>query len=299
MRRSLEAARVSELKRISSLAAEPVGKRPLFVTENSSISVSFHPSQQRDSPHCSGKNRQYSSAGLQWLPADHDEWQLKDSPMLSHRALLVDAAGTLLEPAEPVTKVYLDLGRKFGVAYSEGEILERYRRAYAKPWRHSILRYKGDARCFWEFVLGESTGCTDTRFAEEVYRYYMSAVAWRITDPNASRVFAALRAAGVKLAIVSNFDTRLRPVLKALDCDSWFDALAVSAEVEAEKPNPTIFLRACEMLGVEPHEAVHVGDDRRNDVWGARSAGCDAWLWGGDVFSFQEVAERIGVNVPL
>jgi hypothetical protein len=35
----------------------------------------------------------------------------------------------------------------------------------------------------------------------------------------------------VKTAIVSNFDTRLRPLLQALKCDGWFDAVAVSAEV--------------------------------------------------------------------
>ena len=57
----------------------------------------------------------------------------------------------------------------------------------------------------------------------------------------------------------------------------------------AEKPNPTIFLKACESLCVKPEDAVHVGDDRRNDVWGARDAGCDAWLWGSDVCSFKEV----------
>lgn len=41
----------------------------------------------------------------------------------------------------------------------------------------------------------------------------------------------SLRKAGVKLAVVSNFDTRLRPVLQALNCNHWFDAVAVSAEV--------------------------------------------------------------------
>lgn len=43
-------------------------------------------------------------------------------------------------------------------------------------------------------------------------------------------------------------------------------------------------------MGIKPEEAVHVGDDRRNDVWGARDAGCDAWLWGSDVHSFKEVS---------
>lgn len=217
---------------------------------------------------------------------------------LSHKALLVDAAGTLLEPAQPVTQVYLEIGRKYGVTYSEKEILDRYRHAYAKPWCHSILRYVDDARPFWQRIVAEATGCSDPQYSEEVYAYYTLPQAWRVCDPEAEEVFAALRWAGVKLAVVSNFDTRLRPLLKSLHCDHWFDALSISAEVQAEKPNPTIFLRACELLDVDPSEAVHVGDDRRNDVWGARDAGCDAWLWGGDVLSFREVAQRIGVIVP-
>lgn len=68
-------------------------------------------------------------------------------------------------------------------------------------------------------------------------------------------------------------------------------------QVEAEKPNPTIFLKACELLGVKPEDAVHVGDDRRNDVWGARDAGCDAWLWGSDVHSFKEVCVLVSSSL--
>ncbi|KAI7992931.1 Haloacid dehalogenase-like hydrolase domain-containing protein 3 [Camellia lanceoleosa] len=146
-------------------------------------------------------------------------------------------------------------------------------------------------------TVSSSTGCSDSQYFEELYNYYTTEKAWHLCDPDAEKVFKTLRNAGVKLAVVSNFDTRLRPVLRALNCDYWFDVVAVSAEVEAEKPNPTIFIKACELLGVKPEDAVHVGDDRRNDLWGARDAGCDAWLWGSDVHSFKEVAQRIGVRV--
>jgi len=55
--------------------------------------------------------------------------------------------------------------------------------------------------------------------------------AWKLCDPDAGKVFKAIKEAGVKVAIVSNFDTRLRPLLRALRCEDWFDAVAVSAEV--------------------------------------------------------------------
>lgn len=64
-------------------------------------------------------------------------------------------------------------------------------------------------------------------------------------------------------------------------------------QVGVEKPCPLIFEEACEKLALDPHEVVHLGDDRRNDVWGARDAGITAWLWGTDVMSFEEVAEKV------
>ncbi|KAL2534968.1 Haloacid dehalogenase-like hydrolase (HAD) superfamily protein [Abeliophyllum distichum] len=216
---------------------------------------------------------------------------------LTHKALLVDAVGTLVVPSQPMAQIYRQIGEKYGVEYSEDEILNRYRRAYEQPWGRSRLRYVNDGRPFWQHIVSSSTGCLDSQYFEELYNYYTTEKAWHLCDPDAGKVFEALRKAGVRVAVVSNFDTRLRPLLRALKCDHWFDAVAVSAEVEAEKPNPTIFLKACELLGVKPEDAVHVGDDRRNDVWGARDAGCDAWLWGSDVNSFKEVAQRIGVDV--
>ncbi|XP_030949559.1 N-acylneuraminate-9-phosphatase-like [Quercus lobata] len=149
-------------------------------------------------------------------------------------------------------------------------------------------RYVNDARPFWQYIVSYSTGCSDSQYFEELYNYYSTNKAWHLCDPDAENVFKALRKAGVKLGVVSNFDTRLRPLMRSLNCDHWFDAVAVSAEVEAEKPNPTIFLKACDLLGVKPEDAVHVGDHRRNDIWGATDAGCDAWLWGSEVHSFKE-----------
>lgn len=237
--------------------------------------------------------------GLDVLGAlkDYEDYRRSLYGEITHKALLVDAVGTLVIPSQPMAQIYREIGEKYGVNYSEDEILNRFRMAYEKPWGRSRLRYVDDGRPFWQYIVSSSTGCSDSQYFEELYNYYKTEKAWHLCDPEAEKVFNALRKAGVKLAVVSNFDTRLRPVLRALNCDHWFDAVAVSAEVAAEKPNPTIFLKACEYLGVKPEDAVHVGDDRRNDVWGARDAGCDAWLWGSDVYSFQEVAQRIGVQV--
>lgn len=164
--------------------------------------------------------------------------------------------------------------------------------AYNTPWGHSCLRYVGDGRPFWRFIVEASTGCNNEGLFEELYQYYVRPEAWKVA-PGAVAALSKLRAAGVRLAVVSNFDTRLRPILAALQVDKLFDSVVVSAEVGAEKPNPVIFEAALQDLGVRPSEVVHVGDDRRNDVWGARDAGIAAWLWGVDVKSFDEVARKV------
>nr|GMC81982.1 haloacid dehalogenase-like hydrolase domain-containing protein 3 [Ipomoea batatas] len=305
------------------------------------------------------------------LLKDYEDYRRAMYGGLTHKALLVDAVGTLVIPSQPMAQIYRQIGEKYGVEYSEAEILNRYRRAYEQPWSRSRLRLTGDARriakicmimCpasiswpiellipgsdiildwnadiekyvndgrpFWQHIVSSSTGCSDSQYFEELYNYYTTNKAWHLCDPDAERVFQALRNAGVKLAIVSNFDTRLRPLLRDLNCDHWFDAVAVSAEVtayspfiyfsvsdaryyravayspsckqvEAEKPNPMIFLKACELLGVNPEDAVHVGDDRRNDIWGGRDAGCDAWLWGSDVHSFKESAAEWNSDLKI
>ncbi|KAF8068398.1 kin-1 [Scenedesmus sp. PABB004] len=213
------------------------------------------------------------------------------APRHAYKALLVDAAGTLLLPAERMTGVYLRYAQPYGCALSDDEVLQRFRRAYNTPWR-GPLRYVGDGRPFWRFIVQQSTGCDSEEMFEQVYEHYTRPSAWALA-PGAVPALERLRGAGVRLACVSNFDTRLRPLLDDLGVAGLFDAIIVSAEVGAEKPNPVIFDAALARLGTRPGDAVHVGDDRRNDVWGARDAGVAAWLWGVDVRSFDAVARRV------
>jgi HAD superfamily hydrolase (TIGR01509 family) len=73
-------------------------------------------------------------------------------------------------------------------------------------------------------------------------------------------VLAALRSAGVPVVVVSNIGFDVRPVTRALGIDALVDAYALSYEVGHCKPEPEIFRAACAMVGVEPRDAVMVGD---------------------------------------
>lgn len=84
-----------------------------------------------------------------------------------------------------------------------------------------------------------------------------------------------LRGEGFKLAIVSNWDTPLGPLVEWLGITEYFDAIVAShdARVRSEKPDPHIFNYALAAVGVSPAEAVHVGDTYGADVVGARHVG--------------------------
>ena len=208
-------------------------------------------------------------------------------------ALFVDAAGTLLSPAEDTATVYMRYAEPYGIRLHRAEILARYRRAYATPWAASSIRYVDDGKPFWRFIVSESTGIDDERMFTSIYEYYSRPEAWTVA-PGAREALRAIRGdMGIKTAVVSNFDRRLHDILGALELTELFDAVVVSADEGAEKPNPVLFQSACEALCVRPEHVVHVGDDRRNDVRGARDAGCYAWLMGDDVKTFDDVLERI------
>jgi putative hydrolase of the HAD superfamily len=57
-----------------------------------------------------------------------------------------------------------------------------------------------------------------------------------------------------------------------------FDAEVFSNAVGLSKPDPRIYLRCCELLGVEPHDAVFVGDGANDELAGARRVGMEAIL---------------------
>ncbi len=67
--------------------------------------------------------------------------------------------------------------------------------------------------------------------------------------------------------------------LTRIGLDRHFRFSISAREVGVAKPDPQIFLHACERLGLAPHQVLHVGDDPALDVAGARAVGMPAaWI---------------------
>jgi len=101
---------------------------------------------------------------------------------------------------------------------------------------------------------------------------------WRVMHEDTPEVLAALRARGLQLAVVSNADGRIAGALAASGLDQYFTAVIDSHVVGVEKPDPRIFRFALDACGVDPAEALFVGDIYEIDIRGARNAGMDAVL---------------------
>jgi HAD superfamily hydrolase (TIGR01509 family) len=101
---------------------------------------------------------------------------------------------------------------------------------------------------------------------------------WCATAAGTRETLGRLRAAGLRLGVVSNSDGRVDAALRAAGLRDCFEVVVDSALFGAEKPDPAIFRAALDALGVRPAEALYVGDLYEVDVLGANAAGIPAVL---------------------
>ena len=95
--------------------------------------------------------------------------------------------------------------------------------------------------------------------------------------PHAIETLTALRALGLRTAIVSNAGFTTAPHLRSLldhhGLTPHLEAILFSDELGVAKPDARIFRRALAALACEASAAAFVGDSPLNDVFGAQSAG--------------------------
>jgi putative hydrolase of the HAD superfamily len=78
----------------------------------------------------------------------------------------------------------------------------------------------------------------------------------------------------VRMAIVSNSQRLFTvPELVRFDIAKYFEHIVISSDLRARKPSPKIFQRALDALKVSPANAIYVGDNLFDDVWGAKNLG--------------------------
>lgn len=107
----------------------------------------------------------------------------------------------------------------------------------------------------------------------ELHAFHMTNNLWEHVPDVVPAALAALRAAGLRLVVVSNANGTLRAAFRRLELDVYFVEILDSCEVGIEKPDPRIFELALARSGGSAASTIHVGDIYQVDVVGARAAG--------------------------
>ena len=195
------------------------------------------------------------------------------------RAIIFDVGGTLIYPADPVGETYARFARAHGVRFSAEAATSAFRQALSLPRAKGTVPNDGNDRTWWKQVVRQSVpgeafsdlAVFDT-FFEEVYLYYAKPEAWGVY-PEVPEVFEALRDYAVDLAVLSNWDGRLHPILDGHGLGELVQHRFISAELGWGKPDPAIYRHVSDVLRLPPEALLSVGDDARNDVEAPRKAG--------------------------
>ena len=91
--------------------------------------------------------------------------------------------------------------------------------------------------------------------------------------PDAVSALTAIRRRGVRTAVVSDCTHELPAFLPGLPVGPLLDAQIYSVELGICKPDPKIYLAACDRLGVSPEDCLYVGDGGSHELTGAAAVG--------------------------
>lgn len=197
------------------------------------------------------------------------------------RAILFDAAGTLFHLTKTVGDHYAYVGREVGLELDAQKLDSAFNAAWQQMPRRPAIdgpRKNDDKGCWRELVghvfdqVAPSVNELDRdNFFEVAYEHFAEPGVWELY-PEVAEVLEQLRPR-FQLAVISNFDGRLRFILQHLGISNYFSYIFISSELGADKPDPEIFRRALKIMHLNADEVLHVGDDPERDWKAAAAAG--------------------------
>jgi putative hydrolase of the HAD superfamily len=195
--------------------------------------------------------------------------------------VFLDAGGVLMFPNW--TRISDALGRH-GVNAAPDALARAEPYARRQIDEMKVIGWTDDARRGWMFFdlilarLGIERSEATAAALSELHAYHRQHNLWELVPASVKPALTAMRARGLRLAVVSNANGTLCAHMKRLGLGAMVDGVLDSDDVKVEKPDPRIFRLALERNGATPETTIHVGDLYHVDVVGARSAGLRAVL---------------------
>jgi len=197
------------------------------------------------------------------------------------KAIFFDAAGTLFFLPRGVGYHYALVANELGLKWDSRDLDRAFNNAWngMPPRGPSDGPRENDDKDWWGHLVDlvinqvapELNELDRDNFFEIAYEHFAESGVWELY-PEVLEVLENL-APRFKLAIVSNFDGRLRMILEQLGVSKFFSQVFVSSELGADKPDPEIFRRALAVINFQANEVLHVGDDPERDWRAAADAG--------------------------
>jgi HAD superfamily hydrolase (TIGR01509 family) len=192
---------------------------------------------------------------------DGDQLRLAVAGPLAVNAVILDVDGTLVDSVEAYHALAEQAGRSCGITIAPGIV------RYALNVNHPT---------FWDLVIPADRpdqseliaklNETARRLLPEVLREHANIF------PNLRETLEKLRARGLKLGIVTGSQGGSLQLLHEAGLTDFFEVIITGGDVEKPKPDPEGLLRCLSLLGVQPGEAVYVGDTPI-DVRASQAAG--------------------------
>ncbi len=193
------------------------------------------------------------------------------------RAVIFDWGGTLT-PWHTVD--HATLWQNVCTLHFATELAERYAAAIRSAERELWLAAEREHRSATLDHVFDRAGVNAT---EAFLASYFEA--WEphtLTDPDAGELFRRLRAAGIRVGVLSNTmwpRSVHEQVFRRDGVLGMIDGAVYTSEIEWTKPHPEAFRAAMAAVGIsDPAGCVFVGDRPFDDVYGAKRAGMRAVL---------------------
>ena len=219
-------------------------------------------------------------------------------------AIFFDAVGTLFYLSKTVGDHYALVGREVGLTLDAQQLDRAFFTAWERMPRRAAIDgpRENDDKGWWrelsDLVLDQTAPSLSEldrdNFFEVAYEHFAEAGVWK-AYPEVLGVLEKLQPR-FHLAVVSNFDGRLRLILEHLGISKFFGRVFVSSEIGADKPDPEIYRRALKLIHLKPNRVLHVGDDPDRDWKAAAAAGLSVFKLDRDKNSLRDLLTALTTN---
>ena len=200
-----------------------------------------------------------------------------------------DAVGTLIQPNPSVAAAYHTIAARHGSRLTVEVVGERFRRAFHQSETESFpngpavespwLSSDSIELARWKWIVGEVVPDVEDleQCFHELWDHFARPSSWKSFD-DVNHSLRSLRQAGYRLAIASNFDSRLHSVCEGLLELEPIELRFVSSETGFRKPAAEFYETVISQCECPASKILMIGDDPKHDVAGPLESGMRAIL---------------------